>query len=110
MLSLPLSTIYPGHRAIITHPQKRITQLLDHHAQRLLETYNILATYQEAQAYTVASHMAWSLRGHWTDYKAQQQCFAVGEAIAHLDHLTEQGHVQRHKSADALWYTTITSA
>ena len=43
----------------------------------------------------VAARMHWALRGTWESYKVQQQCFAVGEAVAHLDHLAVLGRLRR---------------
>ena len=105
MLRMPMNTIYPGHRAVITKPQQRIHQLLAHHEQRLDETLAILRHHPKMQAYDVARRMQWSLHGQWQEYRPQQQCFAVGEAASHLDHLAVRGGVQRHEAEGTIFYS-----
>ena len=95
ILRLPVQQSYPGHRAIITDTHVRVRQLHNHHERRLCEALAIVARLGCPSAYAVAAHMHWALRGTWESYKVQQQCFAVGETVAHLDHLAMLGSLRR---------------
>ena len=45
-------------------------------------------------AYFIASKMKWSMRGkQWSEFPIQQKWFAVGETIAHIDYLENQGRI-----------------
>ena len=49
-------------------------------------------------AYEIAGKMSWSIRCRdWADFPLAQKFFAVGEALAHLDHLEAQGRVRRQE-------------
>ena len=42
--------------------------------------------------------MTWNIRSRsWDDFPLAQKWFAVGECIAHLDHLRRQGRLQREQ-------------
>lgn len=97
VLRLPVNQSYPGHRGIIPNTHERVRQLQEHHAQRLNEAHEIVARMGSASAFAVASQMRWALRGTWETYRVQQQCFAVGEAVTHLDHLAILGRLQRRE-------------
>ena len=95
ILRLPVQQSYPGHRAFIPDTHVRVRQLQNHHERRLGEVLGIVARLGRAPAFAVAARMHWALRGTWESYKVQQQCFAVGEAVAHLDHLAVLGRLRR---------------
>lgn len=99
ILGLPVQQSYPGHRAIIPDTHVRVRQLQDHHARRLREVIDLVAGMGPAPAFAVAARMHWSLRGTWESFRVQQQCFAVGEAVAHLDHLAALGRLRRMEDA-----------
>jgi hypothetical protein len=51
--------------------------------------------------------MTWKIRAKdWADFPTPQKWFAVGEAMAHLDHLIAQGRVVR-TFADGLYYYNV---
>lgn len=93
--ALPVRLCFPGHRAVVADTQERILALHAHHAQRLGEALDIVTALGRARAWEVASRMKWGLRGVWREFRVQQQCFAVGEAVAHLDHLAALGRLER---------------
>jgi len=95
ILRLPVQQSYPGHRAIIPDTHVRVRQLHNHHERRLSEVLAIVGKLGRASGFAVAARMHWALRGTWESYRVQQQCFAVGEAVAHLDHLAVLGRLQR---------------
>ena len=95
ILRLPVQQSYPGHRSIIPDTHVRVRQLHNHHERRLSEVLAIVGKLGRASGFAVAARMHWALRGTWESYRVQQQCFAVGEAVAHLDHLAVLGRLRR---------------
>lgn len=90
----------PGHRAIVENTHARIEELRAHHKKRLAEAFGIVGKLKNACAWDVASRMSWNLRGSWPEYHAAQKCFAVGEAVAHLDHLSALGEIAKVETGD----------
>ena len=98
---LDVAELYPAHRAETGNLQERIAQLKAHHAHRLEEAQAIVARTPGLTAYQVAGQMNWSIRcRNWDDFPLSQKYFAVGEAMAHLDHLETMGRVRRKLDAD----------
>lgn len=90
---LKLDLVLPGHRDLVTEPQKRIAELKAHHARRLDEIRGILHR-GSMTAYEVASQMHWDIRyDSWDLFPVPQRWFACGEALSHLDHLTALNEV-----------------
>ena len=100
---LPARLALPGHR----RPgalAPRVDALLEHHARRLDELTAILRARPGSTAYEAAAHMTWNIRSRsWDDFPLAQKWFAVGECIAHLDHLRRQGRLQREQQ-DGVWH------
>ena len=85
-------------------PESRVDALLEHHARRLDELTAILRARPGSTAYEAAAHMTWNIRSRsWDDFPLAQKWFAVGECIAHLDHLRRQGRLQREQQ-DGVWH------
>lgn len=85
-----------GHRQNIGGFKERIDQLLAHHEARLNEVADIVAAQPGLNGEQIASRMKWSIRvKSWQEFPPQQKWFAVGEAIAHIDHLLVQGRLER---------------
>jgi glyoxylase-like metal-dependent hydrolase (beta-lactamase superfamily II) len=91
-LRLDVRLCVPGHRSIFTDVHGRIREIQAHHAARLNDDRRILTEGGPQNAYTVASHMTWSIRAkNWGEFPLAQKWFATGEALAHLDHLVARG-------------------
>lgn len=87
---LPVQAVFPAHRGVRGNLNTRIDQLLVHHEKRLEELKNAMDQYPGANAYELAGHLSWSMRGlSWDEFPPGQKWFAVGETLAHLDHLTK---------------------
>lgn len=85
--AMDINLTVTGHRELVQNTRKRIEELKEHHKVRLEEVLGILHK-GPANAYTVASHMTWSIRArNWEDFPVPQRWFATGEALAHLEHL-----------------------
>jgi hypothetical protein len=72
-----------------------VAQLRAHHAARLAE---LVAAVDEAGSAVSAADVVPVLFRRELDL--QQRYFAMGEAIAHLNHLWRNGHIIRHVAAD----------
>jgi len=81
-----------GHREPMRDVKQRISQLLDHHQNRLTTIGNIIESMGTMTAYEVASRIEWAVAvPGWKNVPITQKYFAVGETIAHLEHLIANG-------------------
>lgn len=87
----------PGHRNLSDKTvYMRIEEIKRHHERRLAEVQSAVEKQQGINAYQVASCLTWSLRGKtWDTAPKQQKWFAMGEAMAHLEYLTEEGNLKK---------------
>ena len=54
--------------------------------------------------------MAWSIRcRNWGEFPVTQKFFAVGEALAHLDHLEQQGLLRREAQNGQVCWVSVDS-
>lgn len=94
--TLPVTLPLPAHRAVHCAFHSRCQALLEHHRQRCNEVLRILSGTAPKTAWELTGEMHWNIRCHsWEDFPTPQKWFAVGEALAHLDHLTALGLVDR---------------
>ena len=76
--------------------KQRIDALFKHHRERLDETEHIVQARPGQTAYHIAGQMTWAIRSkNWEEFPPGQKWFAMGEALAHLDLLREEGRIQR---------------
>ncbi|MFO1322646.1 MAG: MBL fold metallo-hydrolase [Burkholderiales bacterium] len=91
----PSSLVLPSHGLPFRGIALRVAQLRAHHAARLAELHEAIAASGEpataAQMIPVLFRRALDL---------QQSFFAMGETIAHLNHLWRQGRLTRLRAAD----------
>lgn len=93
----------PGHRKPGDFHQ-RVAQLKAHHAARLEECRKIVAELGRAELYQIAGNMTWRIRAaSWDTFPAAQRWFALGECIAHLDHLVLEGRLERLEDEKGMW-------
>ncbi len=103
--ALPVKTALPGHRETEGDMCLRAEEIKAHHMGRLEEAYGAVAVSPGCTAYYVASRMSWDIRAKsWDDFPISQRWFAVGEAIAHLDHLEALGRVSSRQHNDLILY------
>lgn len=96
LADLPDETlVLPAHGRPFRGLQRRIQQLKDHHAERLAELETALQTGPKTAAELLPVLFKRPLDLH-------QTTFAMGEAIAHLNHLWLQGRLQRRDDS-AVW-------
>lgn len=90
--TLPIRVAFPAHRARRDDVYGRIDQIIVHHAQRLEEIFQVVERTPGYSAYDIAGQITWSTRGiGWENFPPHQRWFAMGETLAHLDYLTDNG-------------------
>lgn len=92
---LPVKLVLPGHGAPFSDLPGRVDTLLEHHEQRLQEILDKLSD-EGRTAYDVASHLPWrrSEQG-WQILKTFDRLGALGETLAHLEYLVNQGQATK---------------
>jgi glyoxylase-like metal-dependent hydrolase (beta-lactamase superfamily II) len=88
---LDASLVLPGHGSVFHNLAGRISELIDHHEERLDFMHSALNG-TSLSSYEVSRR---AFRGALTIY---QRCFALVETLAHLDHLALTDRVQRTES------------
>jgi len=93
--TLDVNLVLPGHRNFWDNHRKRITELQQHHRNRLDEALFALEG-GEKTAWEVAPYITWDMDcGSWEEFPSVQKWFAVGETIAHLDYLEADGRARK---------------
>lgn len=105
---LSVKTALVGHRTNLPHYYQRIGELKNHHRQRLADIYQIVAAQQGLNACEIAAYMKWSIRArNWDEFPSPQKWFAVGETLAHLNYLMEEGKIIQHKGKKNTYYLKV---
>ena len=103
--SCEAEVLLPGHRGVTGSLNTRIGQLKEHHQHRLAETLSFVEDRPGQTAYEIAGRMTWHIRCRsWEDFPEAQRTYAVGEALAHLDHLMVQGRLEKRLEGDIYRY------
>jgi len=103
---LSVSLVLPAHEEAFTNHSERIRQLRLHHQKRAQDILNQLQK-QELTAYQVSSKIQWDVPyPSWNDFPPLQKYLAIGEVIAHLKLLQEQGLVKRIQKAGVHYYAS----
>ena len=103
--ALPVRRVLPAHRVEMDNLSRRIEELKGHHQVRLDSALDIVRRSPGLTAYDIAGCMAWSIRCRsWADFPVTQKFFAVGEALAHLDHLEVRGLLRRTRRENKIVY------
>ena len=90
----PATLVLPSHRRPFRNVHGRLTQLAEHHRQRLRQILDATAR-ETTAADLIGVLFQRSLDGH-------QMGFAMGEAIAHLNHLVMLGKMERVRDASGI--------
>jgi len=92
---LDIELVLPGHRSILKSARERIRELKHHHQERLEEITRILEK-SDMNAFEIGSQMTWDIvYDSWDTFPISQKWFAVGEVLAHLKCLDEEGTLQK---------------
>uniref|UniRef100_A0A7J2TKR3 MBL fold metallo-hydrolase n=1 Tax=Archaeoglobus fulgidus TaxID=2234 RepID=A0A7J2TKR3_ARCFL len=94
---LDVDLTLPGHRNFRFSHKKRIQEIKAHHEKRLKEALNAVQK-GCTLAWEIAQHITWDLvYDSWDDLPTMQKWFAVGETIAHLEHLVLKGKIKKEE-------------
>lgn len=94
----------PGHRKAGCF-KERLQALKLHHRKRLEECRTVIRSLGHARLYDITGNMAWNIRAaDWDRFPPAQRWFALGECLAHMDHLIKKGEIIRHEEGGLYWY------
>jgi|YelNatPaOPRAMG01_1025707.scaffolds.fasta_scaffold09925_6 glyoxylase-like metal-dependent hydrolase (beta-lactamase superfamily II) len=95
---LDVDLTLPGHRNFRGSHRRRIEEIIFHHKKRLEEAFNAVQK-GSSLAWEIAQKITWDLvYEKWEELPTMQKWFAVGETIAHLEHLTLQGKIRKEEN------------
>lgn len=102
---LSVRTALAGHRTNLPRYYERIEELKNHHKKRLSDTYGVVAAQQGLNAGEIAGRMKWSIRAKcWDEFPSPQKWFALGETVAHLNYLIDEGKIIRREGEVNTYY------
>ena len=102
---LKVKTALVGHRANIPAYYERIAELKEHHKRRLEDTMRIIAEEAGLNGCEIAGRMKWSIRAaNWDSFPTPQKWFALGETLAHLQYLLDEGKIVRRDGEQHTYY------
>ncbi len=97
---LEIETVLVAHRNMLDDVYRRITELKEHHKNRLNEVMEILKR-GPMDAYETAQFMTWDISCKtWEEFPPSQKWFATGEAFAHMQHLWHLGKLEKRLEND----------
>lgn len=101
---LEVEKTLPGHRNFHGSHRKRIEELREHHRRRLEEALSAVKKGARS-AWEVAQNITWDLvYERWEDLPTMQKWFAVGETIAHLEHLVLSGEIKKESDDTVIYF------
>ncbi len=83
--------VLPGHEWRFRGLAARVGQLIGHHERRCAEIVDAVRTHPGADAWTISGRITWS-RG-WDSLSGMLRRMALGETLAHLQYLQENGRL-----------------
>lgn len=104
--NLKVRLVLPGHRRRWSDLKGRVEEIKRHHSKRLQEA--LLALDRPKNAWEVAPSITWDLvYSNWEEIHLIQKWFAVGETIAHLEHLYNKGLVDKKEEKGVIKYFRV---
>jgi len=105
LVDLDVDYVLPAHEFDTRDLQKRIREIEEHHIIRLDE---MLACVDRggSTAWEVAGRVKWAT-GKLEDFEPHMQRAAVGETLAHLEYLFEQGRVAKVMRGKQLYWLPV---
>jgi len=103
--TLEVNLVLPGHRNTWNNHQQRITELQEHHRDRLNEVVTALKD-GDKTAWDIAPYITWDIDvSSWELFPVVQKWFALGETIAHIHYLEADGTVRRKSENNKILYS-----
>jgi len=101
---LDVQLVLPAHRSRMQNHRARILEIRQHHEDRLNEAREALEKGART-AYQVAAVISWDIEcDGWENFPDAQKYFAVGETIAHLEHLALLNRAKKTVVDGKIWY------
>jgi glyoxylase-like metal-dependent hydrolase (beta-lactamase superfamily II) len=95
---LPVALVLPGHGAPFSDLTGRVDALEQHHEERLQAILDVVAKQERQSAYAIASQLPWrGSAGGWQQLQPFDRLAALGETLAHVQYLTNQGRLHRRE-------------
>ena len=82
--------VLPAHEYRFADLDSRLADLAEHHAERLAEIAAVLKPDDGQSAWEIAAQVTWSRP--WSQISGFPRQAALGEVVAHLQHLMADGH------------------
>ena len=101
---LDVDHVLPAHEFDIKELKRRILEIRDHHYERLDEMLKCVDA--GATAWDVAGRVQWTT-GTLADFDPFTQRAAVGETLAHLEYLFEEGRLSKVKREEQLFWIPV---
>lgn len=93
--------VLPAHEHRFSGLDRRVSELLAHHEERLTATRRAVATHAGGTAWQIAQHLDWSRP--WNEIDPIMQRLAAAETLAHLVLLRHRGHVRGTADHPRTW-------
>jgi glyoxylase-like metal-dependent hydrolase (beta-lactamase superfamily II) len=102
---LPVEYVLPAHEFDIKELKKRCMEIEVHHDMRLAEMLNCVDR-GGSTAWEVAGRVKWAT-GMLTEFEPHMQRAAVGETIAHLEYMWEEGQLAKVNRGKTLFWVPV---
>jgi glyoxylase-like metal-dependent hydrolase (beta-lactamase superfamily II) len=99
---LDVERVLPAHEYSFTDLRKRLKELEQHHEVRLGEMIEAVGRSQRT-AYEVAQKVKW-VTGSFDSFSSWMQRAAMGETLAHLDYLVQEGQLHKFMQDGVQYY------
>ncbi|MCH7697651.1 MAG: MBL fold metallo-hydrolase [Chloroflexi bacterium] len=106
LMPLEVEQVLPAHEYSFTDLQGRLTEIVEHHDQRLDEMLAIVGE-DGATGYDVASGIVWTT-GTFDTFSFWMQRAAISETLAHLEYLVYEGRVYATRRDNVVYYEKVT--
>lgn len=104
---LKINLILPTHRKIIYQPYERMTELIEHHNERLQEILDAMTPGSRYTVRDISAVLSWRIKAdNWDEFPKSQKIFAAGETMAHLEHLSHTNCVEMTEDEGGTLYFT----
>jgi len=104
---LDVDVVLPSHEELFKDHRRRINELKEHHRLRAMEILSEIQR-QGVSAYQIASRIHWDVEyASWDNFPLFQKFLAVGETLAHLTFLEEQGKAEKSRQAETILYHAV---
>ena len=100
--SYDVDLVLPAHGVPFSDLRGRVMELIAHHEARLDEIYELVAE-GHRDVVSISSHASWKYP-NWHEWPLDQKFFSMGETLAHLIYLVNEGKVKQTLCGDDYRY------